>query len=553
MRPMTPASAPIRALPEHVINQIAAGEVIERPVSVVKELVENSLDAGASRIDIEVAAGGVERIVVADDGSGIRGHEIGAAFKRHWTNKIVATSDLDAIASLGFRGEALASIGAVADTAVVTRAAGEAHAWRVEIRAGQESGPPAPAHGNRGTRIEVRQLFYNVPARKRFLKQARTEYLHIYRLVRQLAFARPDVAFSLTQDGARGLHLRPAEHHTMAPRWQALFGRAFCAAAHAVDYAIDGVTVTGWVGAAELATNLADTQFLNLNGRVIRDNQLQHAIRLAYDDSIAPGRFASYALALALDPGTFDVNVHPGKLEVRFVDIRTLHDIVYATVKSALGGQVPALDSPLLRTAGTPVIRESGPAYAARASTGDASRSAHDAAGKPLALVASRYLLSSDLEQVTVIDLRHLWREIMRRRLRTETPVGRPLLLPQRVPTGALKQCLLGHDGLMQLGFEFSDLGQAGALMRNVPRVLPNIDFAAMIDVLAASLAQGGEVIEAVALAASAVIALGERGQVSRSMLDELSQAARAANCNIAAFAVPLTASDLAGLVANDP
>ena len=218
------APRPIRPLAEHVINQIAAGEVIERPASVVKELIENSVDAGASRIEVEIEGGGIERIVVSDNGSGIRGEEIAAALTRHCTSKLSDAAELGSIASLGFRGEALASIAAVAEMRIVTRTTGSEHAWEVFSVPGEALAAPRPARGNCGTRIEIARLFHQVPARKRFLKQARTEGLHVQRVVRQLAFARPDLGIGFQHGQGRGLRLPAGSFDELSPRWQTLFG-----------------------------------------------------------------------------------------------------------------------------------------------------------------------------------------------------------------------------------------------------------------------------------------------------------------------------------------
>ncbi|MEX2480960.1 MAG: DNA mismatch repair endonuclease MutL, partial [Gammaproteobacteria bacterium] len=473
---MPEPAAPIQPLAEHLINQIAAGEVIERPASIVKELVENSIDAAAAIIEVEVAAGGVEAITVTDDGCGIPGAELPAALRRHWTSKLSTAAGLDAITSLGFRGEALASISAVADVDIVSRPHDQAHAWRLQVAAGSDPGTAAPARGNPGSRIEVRALFHHVPARRRFLKQPRTEFLHVQRLVRQLAFARPDIAFTLKQADTRSLRLRPAAYGAPAPRWQGLFGSRFCQAAEAVDVEIEGIRVQGWIGGPELAGTHSDLQFIALNGRVIRDRNLQHAVRSAYGEAIAPGRFPAYALALTVAPGTVDVNVHPGKLEVRFAALRAVHDVLHAAVRRALGSGALAVPAVAVERQAPAPLRESAPFYArgrSAASAGANSARGTTAAvpatawGRPLALVDGRVLLCARDEAVFGFDLRAAWDEILQRRLALAAARPRPLLLPVRLPpeTAAV---LVGHAGLRELGFEFDDLGPAGAVLRAV-------------------------------------------------------------------------------------
>ena len=524
-------SAPsIRPLPDFLINQIAAGEVIERPASVVKELVENSIDAGARSIDIDLVAGGIDGITVTDDGRGIPGDELPAAVRRHWTSKLAVASDLDAITSLGFRGEALASISAVADIDIVARGADDAHAWQLSVPAGTVPGTAVPARGNRGCRIAVRGLFHHVPARRRFLKQARTEFLQVQRVVRHLAFARPDIAFSLNQAATRGLRLRPAAYASVAPRWQSLFGNAFCHTAQVVDVEMEGLRVQGWVGGPDLGGVHSDLQFIVLNGRMIRDRNLQHAVRSAYGESLAAGRFPAYALALTLDPATVDVNVHPGKLEVRFAALRAVHDVLHAAVRRALDADQPAL--PAMPVPVRAALREAAPPYTVPQRTTAVAAAASGTLagrgfGRVLALVDDACLLCVRDEQVFGLDLRRTWEQVLLRRLSCETARARPLLLPVRVPPVAAVP-LLAHADLAGLGFEFEDLGPAGAVLRAVPTLLPALDHARLLPVLVETLAEL-PLAAGVAAAAARVIVCGEHGRVSGRMLDELFSAATAA------------------------
>ena len=525
-------SAPsIRPLPDFLINQIAAGEVIERPASVVKELVENSIDAGARSIDIDLVGGGIDGITVTDDGCGLSGDELPAALRRHWTSKLTVASDLDAITSLGFRGEALASISAVADLDIVARGTDDAHAWQLSVPAGTLPGSAVPARGNRGCRIAVRGLFHQVPARRRFLKQPRTEFLQVQRLVRHLAFARPDIAFSLNQAATRGLRLRPAAYATAAPRWQSLFGSAFCQAAQVVDVELDGLRVQGWVGGPGLGGVHSDLQFIVLNGRMIRDRNLQHAVRSAYGESLAPGRFPAYALALTLDPATVDVNVHPGKLEVRFAALRAVHDVLHAAVRRALGADPPAREPKSTPEPARAALREPATPYTAPR-TGSPAAAAPGALagrgfGRVIALIDDAWLLCARDDSVFGLDLRRTWEQVLTRRLSSEAARARPLLLPVRVPPAAAGP-LLAHAGLSALGFEFEDLGPAGAVLRAVPTVLPAVDHARLLSALVETLATV-PVAAGVAAAAARTIVCGEHGRVSGRMLDELVNAATAA------------------------
>ncbi len=556
---MTRPPAPIQALSDQLINQIAAGEVIERPVSVVKELVENSLDAGARSVSVEVGAGGIETIVVGDDGSGIPGAELGAACRRHWTSKISASADLDAIVSLGFRGEALASICAVADVSIVTRTEKAPHAWQFVHNQTGESSAPRPAQGNKGTRIEVRRLFHNVPARKRFLKQARTEYLHIYRLIRQLAFARPDVSFALSHDGKRTLQLPAGAYEFPSGRWRSLFGKAFYEGAHAIAREINGVCVRGWVAGAELATNLADTQMLCLNGRVIRDKQLQHAVRLAYEASIADGRFACYALALDIDPTQVDVNVDPGKLEVRFVDIRTLHDILHVCVKAALHGS-ETVSSPEDKPAFGPVAEPAAhyvanvgrtTAVSAPPRRAATAGSPSDSYGKVLAVVGNRYLLCESDTSLRVLDISAAWRAILPARLGPAASQSRPLLLPERLPTSAAGRALLSNQHLSALGFDFADLGAAGGILRAVPRRLPSVDQARFVAALSLARLELETSVVGVADAAASSLVLSRHDHTARNGLDELVRSAAAIDFDLETCTLELSDARLARLFAH--
>ena len=542
---MTP---PILPLSDHLINQIAAGEVIERPASVIKELVENSFDAGATRVDIDIGDGGLEYMSVSDDGSGLAGAELAAALRRHWTSKIAAVSDLASLVSLGFRGEALASIAAVATVEIITRRRGDPHGWRLAVAPGQTPGAPVPHQANVGTRITVRELFHNVPARRRFLKRARTEFLHSQQLLRQLAFARPAVALSLSQAGSRGLRLPAAELGVDSPRWRSLFGASFMAAAHFVELDAQGLSVRGWVGGPDEADSQSDGQFLSLNGRYVRDRQLAHAVRLAFGDGIPSGRFPVYALAVALTPAAVDVNVHPGKLEVRFADVRAVHDLLYVAVRRALEGVTHAESS------NTPqvTIAEAAGRYAQRppehrTPSRPPALQVPSQLGAPLALVDDRYLLYRDHETVRALDLRAAWTEVLTRRLVPASAMGaasRALLIPERVAAASRLwgHCTVAH--LRAYGFELDDLGPAGHLLRAVPRILPELPWSVFFARLAEL--SSGENAARFAQAAAAAVVLGSHGQASQRLLDALEQGAAACGLGLTTLAAVVDGALLA-------
>ncbi len=331
---------PIQKLPSALVDQIAAGEVVERPASVVKELLENSLDAGARHIDIDIEGGGATLIRILDDGQGIAADELALAVQRHATSKISTLDDLAAITSLGFRGEALPSIGSVSRMRVASRREGAIEA--VEIRVdGGEVGNIKPSSQPRGTLIEVRDLFFNVPARRKFLRAESTEWGHIARLVERFALARFDVAFRL-RHGGRLLLDAPLTTSAEGRRARvaAILGDEFIASAIEFERRSGSVSLHGWLGQPQAARASSDHQYAYVNGRTVRDRLLASAVRLGYRDVLYHGRQPAYLVYLELDPSWVDVNAHPQKLEVRFRDSRQIHDFVFRSVHSALG--VPA-------------------------------------------------------------------------------------------------------------------------------------------------------------------------------------------------------------------
>lgn len=335
----------IQVLPDELINQIAAGEVIERPASVVKELVENSLDAGAGRIDVELERGGCALIRVRDDGIGIQPREIGIALARHATSKIASLDDLENIATLGFRGEALPSIASVSRLSLTSRSREAAHAWTVAARDGEVTAP-SPASHPPGTSVEVRDLFFNVPARRKFLRSEATEYQHVVRMLERLALSRFDVAFTLSHNGKDVWTLPSANSQPeRLARVAAVCGDDFAAHVIELSHETESLRLRGWLALPTFSRSQSDLQFAFLNGRFVRDKLLAGATRLAYQDVLFNGRFPAYLLYLDLDPTMVDVNAHPQKLEVRFRESRRIHDFLFRTVERALAGTRPTADS----------------------------------------------------------------------------------------------------------------------------------------------------------------------------------------------------------------
>jgi DNA mismatch repair protein MutL len=319
----------IRELPDELISQIAAGEVVERPASVVRELVDNALDAGASQITVKLLAGGVRQILVEDDGCGIPVHELPLALRRHATSKIRSLDDLEHVLTMGFRGEALAAIASVSETALCSRTGQDAHAHRLDARSGELS----PAARAVGTSVEVRELFFSTPARRKFLKSDATELAHCVEAVRRHALARPEVGFSVWHEGKLVEQYRPG---SPAQRLQDVLGDEFLRHSREVQFQVGPVRVHGRAGLPEAARSRADWQYCYVNGRYVRDKLIAHGIRSAYEDVLHGHKQPTYALFIEIPPELVDVNVHPTKIEVRFRDSREVHQAVRRAVDATL-------------------------------------------------------------------------------------------------------------------------------------------------------------------------------------------------------------------------
>ncbi|MEW5886623.1 MAG: DNA mismatch repair endonuclease MutL [Pseudomonadota bacterium] len=417
--PRTQPRRPIRELPDALISQIAAGEVIERPASVLRELIDNALDAGACQLTLRLQAGGVRLIVVEDDGSGIARDDLALALKRHATSKVRDLAELEAVATMGFRGEALAAIDSIAELSLCSRSAEapEAHGWLLHGRTGELQ----PAARSVGTTVEVRELFYATPARRKFLKSDATELAHCVEAVRRHALARPDVGFAIWHEGKlieqwrahpapqSGAHPpagAPALDGTeaLAPRMAAVLGEDFLAHSLPFDWRGDGLRVWGRAGLAQVARARADQQYSYVNGRFVRDRVIGHAVRSAYEDVLHGQRQPVYVLLLELDPARVDVNVHPSKIEVRFRDGRAVHQAVRQALEQVLAA--PRAPQP----APTPAAPASAPWHpAAPPSLATAAQTGLDLASWPSARAWPEHTATGGLAGRQVSDIAALW------------------------------------------------------------------------------------------------------------------------------------------------
>jgi len=524
---------PIRGLPAHLVNQIAAGEVIERPASVVKELAENSLDAGAGRIRIEVDGGGERRIRITDDGRGIAPDEIGLALKPHATSKIASLDDLEAVASLGFRGEALASIASVSRLSLGSRPAGADAGMRIECDGGR-TGEVEPFATPTGTVIEVRDLFFNTPARRKFLKTERTEYNHIDELVKRLALARMDVAFELSHNGKASRNLPgAADEPARLSRVERVCGGDFVDSALSIDTEHSGLRLHGWIARPSFSRSQADMQYFFVNGRLVRDRLVSHAVRQAYSDVLYSGRHPAYVLMLEIDPARVDVNVHPQKTEVRFRDGRLVHDFLFSMLNRALAetraggaahseasrfteasrsregrsfeaqtgreswpGSSPARQAGLGLSVSESISRYGQLAESAGRESAQAGAPEADANIPPLGFAVAQihgvYVLAQNGHGLVIVDMHAAHERITYERMKsawTEDRIrAQPLLVPESLSCSAREVAALEHhaDDLGRLGFELTAAGPESVLARAVPALLANADKAGLVrDVLA--------------------------------------------------------------------
>src|ERR1700730_17750339 len=490
---------PIRVLPSQLVDQIAAGEVIERRASIVKELVENSLDAGAQRVEIDIERGGVGLIRVRDDGCGIPADELPIAISRHATSKIASLEDLEAVTTLGFRGEALPSIGSVSRLRVASHPTGADHGSEILVDGGVVV-PVRPAAHPPGTTIEVRELFFNVPARRKFVRTDATELGHIARLVERMALSRFDVTFRLRSGERVLLEVQAAKEGAEEARLGQILGKDFVPRSVPMEHHAGPVEVSGWVGLPTASRAQPDQQFWFVNGRAVRDKLLMNAVRVAYRDVLYGGRHAAYVLYLTLDPKLVDYNAHPSKLEVRFRDSRQIHEFVFRAIERVLADTKPdvaALPAAVADFAGTPPAPYVGslPFYQPSKSTWavaeevrksalsaplleDPPPQAEQPLGVALAQLHGIYILSQTREGLVLVDMHAGHERVLYEKFKAAhgaaAPASQQLLEPIVVELKAheLDAILESRAEWEQPGFDLDALGPTRLALRRIPALL---------------------------------------------------------------------------------
>ncbi|KQV87395.1 DNA mismatch repair endonuclease MutL [Pelomonas sp. Root1237] len=534
--PELPAPRAIRELPDELISQIAAGEVVERPASVVRELVDNALDAGAKNIQVKLMAGGVRAIVVEDDGCGIPVNQLPLALKRHATSKIASLSDLESVATMGFRGEALAAISSVSDMAIASRTAADAHAHRLDARSGELQ----PAARARGTSVEVRELFFATPARRKFLKTDATELAHCVEAVRRHALARPDVGFAIWHEGKLVDQWRAASSEQ---RIADALGADFVTESRPFEHSFGPLALTGRAGLPEAARSRADQQYVWVNGRHVRDKLISHAVRSAYEDVLHGQRQPSYVLFIEIAPELVDVNVHPTKIEVRFRDGRAIHQSVRrafidalaqsradaAGVESAMAplGFEPTMPATLFVSEPRPAyqsyvppvpptaeqVRLSLVQHEALWAPGEAPKPAPATAaptislkmklpdedwplGRAIAQIQGVYVLAENKQGLVIVDMHAAHERVVYERLKARLGAtqieSQPLLIPVSFAATAEEVAAAEQhaDTLSKLGLDVAPLSARTLAVRSRPALLAASDLVALTRELLAEMAQ---------------------------------------------------------------
>ncbi|KAF3977646.1 MAG: DNA mismatch repair endonuclease MutL [Methylococcales symbiont of Iophon sp. n. MRB-2018] len=525
----------IQTLPIQLINQIAAGEVVERPSSIVKELLENCFDAGATHIQIDIEQGGIRLIKVGDNGCGIVKEDLPLALSRHATSKISSLQDLECVSSMGFRGEALPSISSVARLSLISRTVKAECAWKVSADGSEKDFNPQPDPHPAGTTIEVRDLFYNTPARRKFLKTEKTEFSHIENLLKKMALSRFDVGFVLNHNHREIMNLKPAESvQQQEKRIASICSTAFMESSVTIDFEASGMQLSGWVGLPTYSRSQPDMQFFYVNARLIKDRLVSHAIKQAYRDVLFHGRHPVFVLYLNLDPTLVDVNAHPAKLEVRFREGRTVHDFLFKALHRSLADVRPGqqknrvntevftpignsnntsvahLKPSRLATTPPPVqsslpiqVEEQIKAYTALYPQAINESDRHnDSAteslqnmpplGYAIAHLHSIFILSETEKGIVLVDAHAAHERVSYERLKQQYHQGsvptQPLLLPIKIQVSSAEADLAEqqHQIFFSLGFEINRSGPETIVLRSTPALLQKEDVDTLIkDILA--------------------------------------------------------------------
>jgi DNA mismatch repair protein MutL len=529
----------IHSLPTQLVNQIAAGEVVERPSSVVKELVENCFDAGASQVTIDIEQGGSRLIKIRDNGCGIVKEDLPLALSRHATSKIASLKDLESVVSMGFRGEALPSISSVSRLTLISRIRDADCAWKVLADGSERDFDPQPDPHPQGTTVDVRDLFYNTPARRKFLKTEKTEFTHIETLIQRMALSRFDIGFTLSHNQKEILNLKPAAtDREQEQRIAGICGSSFIENSIKIDYAASDLQLSGWVGLPTFSRSQQDMQFFYVNGRLVKDKLVSHAVKQAYQDVLFHGRHPVFVLYLTLDPTLVDVNAHPAKLEVRFREGRLVHDFLFSALHRSLANLRPghnAIEQPapqpqavldakptntgwlnditqqavpgfgakttynsrLPQQASLPLqVEESIQAYASLYPRPEPVVSTQQPGVPPLghaiAHLHNIYILSETPTGIILVDAHAAHERITYERLKQQYQNGivpsQPLLLPIKIKVSAAEAELAEqeHEFFNTLGFEINRSGPETITLRSIPILLSNIDTENLIrDVLA--------------------------------------------------------------------
>jgi DNA mismatch repair protein MutL len=540
----------IRILPELLISQIAAGEVVDRPASVLKELLENSIDAGARSITVSLAEGGIRRICVEDDGAGIDARDLPLALARHATSKISSLDDLEGVSSMGFRGEALASIASVSRLAITSRTRGAARGSTISVEGAVQPGEAAPAGRAEGTTVEVADLYFNTPARRKFMRTEATEFGHCDEVFRRVALAHPGVAFTLKHNGRASRSLRA---QSAAERAGAVLGEEFSSMSTAVDARAGALRLSGYAGTPQAAKSRADGQYFFVNGRFVRDRLLAHAAREAYSGLLHGDRQPAYVLYLELDPRGVDVNVHPAKTEVRFRDARAVHQFVRHALERALAPS--AAQAPVAYAAVSSGFAPAQQSFSMQPSFAAAQplpRYEPQQESQPLGYALGQlhgvYILAQNEAGLVLVDMHAAHERIVMEKLKANLDAGavqrQQLLVPAVLGVQALDVASAeeNRDALERLGLELAVSGPNELTVRSAPALLANGDVAGLARSLLGEMREFGasQVLSARQNELLATMACHAAVRANRSLsvmemnalLREMEQTERSGSCN---------------------